>query len=373
MPFNGRDNANLKRPAPSSGFSDFPRVGNHASMSDSNTVPGPRVMPPTVHNNVFHLAANPNATYPLFCGAFSTNWQTGYKEGMPLFINLQHSPNKDPRTTLTGRHQSHNILASIPVLNFYLTIGSSNNVFVQRFVKKYQINQALIPTYPDQAKLDDEIAKEVIAEEVMKNGRKPTDRELERGINDFLRDAAAVKRLKDELFIKDFVAKWRFMGCILTDMDVSSRFQKLFNLNVRGRSRVFNLWTTRINGKYERKMARDRVQKGDTLYLTLKKVPVDDTTYLQPDGTTMGIIPSITEDNMVWQIRAERMTHGKAPYAPRLNNGIHREPQLNIVVGRVLNALSKKPEEHFQRRAFREHTQMGHLPMVEVALHTDQL
>ena len=34
----------------------------------------------------------------------------------------------------------------------------------------------------------------------------------------------------------------RFMGVVLTDMDVSSRYQKLFNLNVRGRSRVFNLW-----------------------------------------------------------------------------------------------------------------------------------
>ena len=42
-------------------------------------------------------------------------------------------------------------------------------------------------------------------------------------------------------------------------------------------------------------------------------------------------------------------------------------------VGRVLNAISKKPEEHFQRRAFREHKQMGHLPMVEIALHTGQL
>lgn len=347
MPFNGRDNANLKRPAPSSGFSDFPRVGQHASMSDSNTVPGPRVMPPTVHNNVFHLAANPNATYPLFCGAFSTNWQTGYCEGMPLFINLQHSPNKDPRTTLTGRHQSHNILASIPVLNFYLTIGSSNNAFVQRFVKKYQINQALIPSV-------DETSQEYRNRTV---GMSDEDK----------------KRIKDEMFIEDFVAKWRFMGCILTDMDVSSRFQKLFNLNVRGRSRVFNLWTTRINGQYERKMARDRVQKGDTLYLSLKKVPVDDTTYLQPDGTTMGIIPMITEDNMVWQIRAERMTHGKAPYAPRLNGSLYPEPRLNIVVGRVLNAISKKPEEHFQRRAFREHQQMAQLPMVEVALHTDQL
>lgn len=351
MPFSGTDNANLKRPAPSSGFSDFPRLGQHASMSDSNVVPGPRVMPPTVHNNVFHLAANPNATYPLFCGAFSTNWQMGYREGMPLFINMQHSPTKDPRTTLTGRHQSHNILASIPVLNFYLTIGSSSNNFVQRFVKKYQINDALIPRGPN----DEELRKRAAAD----------------GID--LTDAEAKQRLKDQMFIENFVAKWRFMGIILTDMDVSSRFQKLFNLNVRGRSRVFNLWNTRMNGKYDRRMARDRVQKGDTLYLTLKKVPVDETTYVQPDGTTMAIIPQANDENMVWQIRAERMTHGKAPFAPRLNGSLYREARLNIEVGRVLNAISKKPEEHFQRRSFREHKQMGHLPMVEIALHTGQL
>lgn len=351
MPFSGTDNANLKRPAPSSGFSDFPRLGQHASMSDSNVVPGPRVMPPTVHNNVFHLAANPNATYPLFCGAFSTNWQMGYREGMPLFINMQHSPTKDPRTTLTGRHQSHNILASIPVLNFYLTIGSSSNNFVQRFVKKYQINDALIPRGPT----DEELRKRAAAD----------------GID--LTDAEAKQRLKDQMFIENFVAKWRFMGIILTDMDVSSRFQKLFNLNVRGRSRVFNLWNTRMNGKYDRRMARDRVQKGDTLYLTLKKVPVDETTYVQPDGTTMAIIPQANDENMVWQIRAERMTHGKAPFAPRLNGSLYREARLNIEVGRVLNAISKKPEEHFQRRSFREHKQMGHLPMVEIALHTGQL
>ena len=351
MPFNGRDNANLKRPAPSSGFSDFPRLGQHASMSDSNVVPGPRLMPPSVHNNVFHLAANPNATYPLFCGAFSTNWQMGYREGMPLFMNMQHAPNKDPRTTLTGRHQSHNILASIPVLNFYLTIGSSSNNFVQRFVKKYQINEALIPRGPTNQELNDRAAKD--------------------GVN--LADNDARQRLMDQMFIENFLAKWRYMGVILTDMDVSSRYQKLFNLNVRGRSRVFNLWNTRMNGKYERKMARDRVQKGDTLYLSLQKVPVDDTTYMQPDGTTMAIIPQANDENRVWQIRAERMTHGKPPFAPRLNGGLYREPRLNIEVGRVLNALSKKPEEHFQRRAFREHKQMGHLPMVEVALHTGQL
>ena len=352
MPFNGRDNPNLKRPAPSSGFSDFPRLQQHASMSDSNVTPGPRVMPPSVHNNVFHLAANPNATYPLFCGAFSTNWQLGYQEGMPLFMNMQHVPNKDSRTTITGRHQSHNILASIPVLNFYLTIGSSSNRFVQRFVKKYQINEALIPREPSPKEFQDRVRKD----------------------NVDVSTAEKKQDLIDQMFIENFVAKWRFMGIILSDMDVSSRYQKLFNLNVRGRSRVFNLWNTRMNGRRDRKMARDRVQKGDTLYLTLEKVPVDDTTYVQPDGTTMAIIPQANDSYEVWQIRASRTTHGKAPFPERREGSILRnKPQLHIEVGRVLNALSKKPEEHFQRRAFREHTQMGQLPMVEVALHTGQL
>ena len=363
MSFNGRDNANMKRPAPSSGFSDFPRLGQHASMSDSNVVSGPKVMAPTVKNNVFHLAANPNATYPLFCGAFSTNWQLGYREGMPLFVNMQHAPNKDSRSTLTGRHQSQNILASIPVLNFYLTIGSSSNGFVQRFVKKYQINDALIPRGPT----DEELRKRVDEELSLTNMEEGQQKEEIRAAF----GAEKRSRLKDQMFIENFVAKWRFMGVILSDMDVSSRFQKLFNLNVRGRSRVFNLWSTRENGKFERKTARDRVQKGDTLYLSLEKVPVDETTYLQPDGTTMAIIPQSNDENTVWQIRAKRMTHGKAPFAKR--NGLYRQPQLNIEVGRVLNSLSKKPEEHFQRRAFRDHKQMGHLPMVEIALHTGQL
>lgn len=355
MPFTGRDNASLKRPAPSSGFSDFPRLGQHASMTDSNVVPGPRIMAPTVHNNVFSLAANPNATYPLFCGAFSTNWQQGYREGMPLFVNMQQVPDKDSRTTLTGRHQSHNILASLPVLNFYLTIGSSNQQWVQRFVKKYQINEALIPREPTAQELGKRMAEDYPNPDVRPSPEQRAD-------------------LIDQMFMENFHAKWRFMGVVLTDMDVSSRYQKLFNLNVRGRSRVFNLWNTRMNGKYERRTARDRVQKGDTLYLSLQKVPVDETTYVQPDGTTMAIVPQAGDDNRVWQLRGERMTHGKAPFAPRvLGQVLRREPRLNIYVGKVLNSLSKKPEEHFQRRAFREHEQMSQLPMVEIALHTGQL
>lgn len=352
MPFNGKDNSNLKRPAPSSGFSDFPRLGVHASHSETNAPPGPRLMAPNVHNNVFNLAANPNATYPLFCGAYSNNWQQAYSEGMILFTNMQHAPNKDRRTTITGRHQSHNILASIPVLNFYLTIGSSQQAFVQRFVKRYQLNEALIPRYPSPTELNDRIAESTV------EGQEPNIDE------DYLRDL---------MFIEDFNRKWQYMGVILTDMDVSSRFQKLFNLNVRGRSRVFNIWNTRQSGQYDRSQARDRVQKNDHLYLVLKKVPVDETTYMQPDGSTMAIIPPASADNRVWQIRAERTTHGVAPFPKRARGSILPEPKLHIEVGKVLNALSKKPDEHFQRRSFREHTQMACLPMVEVALHTSQL
>ena len=218
---------------------------------------------------------------------------------------------------------------------------------MQRFVKKYQINEALIPRGPTNQELADRARKD--------------------GVD--LADTDAGQRLKDQMFIENFLAKWRYMGVILTDMDVSSRYQKLFNLNVRGRSRVFNLWNTRMNGKYERKMARDRVQGHYSLPFA---------------GSSRRHNPC-NRTGQRWQLFHKRTTRTvsgrfgrahdarKTPLRPRLNGGLYREPRLNIEVGRVLNALSKKPEEHFQRRAFREHKQMGHLPMVEVALHTGQL
>ena len=358
MPFNGTDNPNLKRPAPSSGFSDFPRLLSHASSGGiNNAPPGPRVGVPSKQSSVFNLAANPNATYPLFCGAFSNNWQQQYSEGMILFINMQHTPNKS-RDNITGRHNSHNILASIPVLNFYLTIGSSEETYVQRYVRRYQLNEALIPRYPSDTELADRLKDD--------------------GMTSATDEQKAY--VKDVMFIEDFNKKWRYMGVVLTDMDLSSRYQKLFNLNVRGRTRVFNMWSTRKNGLYERKTARDRVQKNDHLYLVLKKCPKDETTYMQPDGSTMAIIPPPNESNLVWQIKTERTTHGQAPFAERIYDRADSdiikllpEPKLHIEVGKVINAISKKPDEHFQRRSFREHTQMASLPMIEVALHTGQL
>lgn len=315
------------RPKPSAGFSDWPALKKHHSHSEGNSLAPPYNA--SHQTAVFHPAVNSTANYPMFCGAFSRNWQTAYTEGMPLFVCRQNRDTADKRGTLTGRHVSHNLLASIPVLNYYLTLGSCDQAFIDNMVKRYNLNKALIP-YPDP-------------------------------------DPNLSEDEKLESFIEDFKKKWAFIGIIKNDMDINSRYQKLFNVTVRGRCRVFNLWTTRISSKYSRSEARDRVGKGDDLYLTLKRVPIDNDTFKLPDGTTMPIIPQCEESNMVWQIRASRRSL-VARRRPQLRdaNGL---PQEHIHVGKVLSAISKKPDEHYQKRAFREHTQMACLPMLELATH----
>jgi len=362
--FHGRDNPSLKRPRPDPGFRDWHRLQRHASHSEPNMKPGRHLMRPSIHNNALAFGANANATYPFFAGAFSNDWQTEYHEAMPMFMNMMQGKYvkqtgeftkwNDPRTTLTGRHTTHQIMASLPVLNFYLTIGSCDPGFVQRFVKRYQLNEALIP----HADEDKNLVLDYFPD-----------------LPSFTEDSAdiskpeyqALRDARDDSFIKDFIKKWRFSGVILTDMDVSSRFQKLFNLNVRGRTNIFNLWTTRLSSRYERKQARDRVKQNDTLYFVLKKVPVDETTWLQPDGSSMSIIPEISDDQMVWQLRCARMSMGKRPV---INPG---ENVHYIEVGRVLNSISKKPDEHYQRRAYRIHKQMMCLPQLEIVLKTGMM
>ena len=265
-----------------------------------------------------------------------------------MFVNMQQNKSfAGSRGTLTGRHTSHNILASVPVLNFYLTIGSCESQFVEQFVKRYSLNEALIP-------------------------HEPTDNEMPglgyEGFNTTYNDTQK-QEARDTEFIKDFMRKWRFMGVILTDMDTASNYQKLFNLNVRGRSRVFNTWTTRLDSKYSRAQARDRVMKNDKLYLVLKKVKIDELTYKQPDGASMALTPPCREDGYIWQLRCARCSLTQHPRPRDERDGV----QKYIYVGKVLNAVAKKADEHYQRRALREHTQMCCLPMIEIALATGQI
>ena len=331
----------LARPRPSNGFKDFPTLRNHSSHTEGNSLAPP--FNASHHTSVFHPAVNSTANYPMFCGAFAQNWQTQYTEGMPLFVCKEKRTTDDRRnTTLTGRHASHNILASIPVLNFYLTLGSCDQAFVDSFVKKYNLNNALIPYAT-----------------VTLGVAKPPP--LVGAYSQF--DV-------DQSFIKDFNEKWSFMGIIMTDMDLQSRYQKLFNLTVRGRCRVFNLWTTRVSSTYNRSEARDRVGKGDELYLTLAKVRLDSSEghFTQPDGTVMPIFPQCDNTNTIWQIKASRRS--VTAIARPQNTDANGDPVQHIPVAKVLSAISKKPDGHYQRRAFREHTQMACLPMLEVAVHT---
>ncbi len=320
----------LSNPRPSAGFSDFPALQNHASHSEGSSLGPPYNA--SHQTSVFHPAVNSTANYPFFCGAFAQNWQQQYTEGMPLFICRQKREKKNGNTpggTLTGRHVTHNILASVPVINFYLTLGSCDTQFVRSFVKKYALNDALIPS-----------------------------------ADDSLTGAA-----KDQSFIDDFNKKWAFIGIVMTDMDMKSRYQKLFNLTVRGRCRVFNSWTTRIGSKYSRSEARDRVMKGDELYLTLKKEVLDaNKHFMQPDGTVMPIFPACDNTNTIWQISCSRrsLTASRRPQ----NIDEDGNPQQHMYVGKVLSAVSKKPDEHYQKRASREHTQLASLPMLEIAMHT---
>ena len=249
----------LSNPRPSSGFPDFPTLQNHASHNEGSSLGPPYTA--SHETSVFHPAVNSTANYPFFCGAFAQGWQQQYSEGMPMFICKQQHDKK--RGTLTGRHVTHNILASVPVINFYLTLGSCDKAFVDSFVKKYALNNALIPHAKD----------------------------------------GLTGTAKDQSFIDDFNNKWDFIGIVMTDMDVKSKYQKLFNLTVRGRCRVFNTWTTRIGSKYSRSEARDRVMKGDELYLTLKKEVLDaNKHFMQPDGTVMPIFPACDNTNTIWQI-----------------------------------------------------------------------
>lgn len=436
----------LRNPAPSNGLKDWPALGRHASHSEPNRLPGPgigQLMAPSHSNNVHQLMANPNASYPFFCGAFQNGWQQAYTEGMPMFINLQND--RGEKTTISGRHQSHNIMASLQVLNYYLTLGSCDPVYIENHIRKHRLNRSLIPMYPTKEELakrfptyfnkvnqlaegpsqkydDGSGLQEAHVKTITSSGAATADKVVPQNMYTSLTNSPSkgdqqdysvrtdqqksllkekLRVLRDTMFIEDFNNKWKFMGVILTDMDLNSRYQKLFNLNVRGRSRIFNVWnSTSTNDNSRIHGRRDHVQKGDELYFTLKKVKGDANTYVTPDGTMMPIIPSgdtttfnftgvtgditLDSENTFWQLVPTRKTltnindddkglllNSNVVFPRRVGNiKSYQKTSIehNIHVGKVLNSISKRPEQYFTSKACREHTQMILLPMLEIAI-----
>jgi hypothetical protein len=71
------------------------------------------------------------------------------------------------------------------------------------------------------------------------------------------------------------LAEWNYYGILNNDMDTGSKWQRLLNINVRGRARVARLWTPKDA----------RLKKGDCVMIGfVKKKAEKQQTFLGPNG-----------------------------------------------------------------------------------------
>ena len=158
------------------------------------------------------------------------------------------------------------------------------------------------------------------------------------------------------------------MGIVMTDMDTKSRYQKLFNLTVRGRCRVFNCWTT-ASGPNTQGRGKRPCDEGRRALFDLEKGSLGRQQALYATGRYgHAYLSSMRQHQHDLQISASRrsLTASRRPQIKDEDGNLEQ----HIYVGKVLSAISKKPDEHYQKRSFREHVQLAALPMLESAVHT---
>lgn len=73
--------------------------------------------------------------------------------------------------------------------------------------------------------------------------------------------------------IRDILSDWNYFGILNNDMDTGSKWQRLLNINVRGRSRVARLWQPRSG----------HLRRGDCLWLGFLKKQSGDKIKSIPD------------------------------------------------------------------------------------------
>jgi len=81
--------------------------------------------------------------------------------------------------------------------------------------------------------------------------------------------------------VKDVLTDFNYFGILNTDMDSGSKWQRLLNINVRGRSRVARLW----------KPPNGHLTKGTVLYLGFFLETVESKTDMDPNGQRIFIGP----------------------------------------------------------------------------------
>jgi len=96
-----------------------------------------------------------------------------------------------------------------------------------------------------------------------------------------------------EAVLKD----WNYFGILNTDMDTGSKWQRLLNINVRGRSRVARLWKPpRLKG---------RLEKGTCLFLGFFKEKHNANIRLPlPNGSSQEVVRDTNAVGEYFQVRA---------------------------------------------------------------------
>lgn len=163
---------------------------------------------PTLHNSVPEAMVNSTASVPLFVRPFEKGFEKGYSEGDILFVE---------RLSNDRRHDRHNTVANLPVLNHMLRTRMKEG---PGQIRKYQT-------------------------------------------------------------VKQVLTDFNYFGILNTDMDSGSKWQRLLNINVRGRSRVARLW----------KPPAGHLTKGTVLYLGFFLETVKSKTDMDPNGQRIFVSP----------------------------------------------------------------------------------
>ena len=172
---------------------------------------------PSLHNRVPEQMVNGTARAPLFVRPFTREYEKRYKEGDLLFVQ------RDGRAS----NGNHNVVLNLPVLNYILRTQED-------------VNGKLI--YETRNATDDFPVND--------------------GLDNIMRGKHAIN----------------YFGIFNNDMDTGSKWQRLLNVNVRGRSRVARLWNPDLN--------KGSLKRGDILYIGFFKTEIKDGTkhYEDPNG-----------------------------------------------------------------------------------------
>lgn len=230
---------------------------------------------PSLHNRVPDVMVNSTARAPIFVRPFTREFEKRYSEGDLLFVQ------KDDRMSAG---QKQNVVFNLPVLNYMLKTHKASG----SDVLKYATRMTIV------------------------DGRNVIDYD---GLYNIVKDI-------------------NYFGILNNDMDTGSKWQRLLNVNVRGRSRVARLWSKPTN--------QGRLKRGDIVYIGFFPVAIkpgaeDAQTGFDPNGNRF-VYTGSTATSTLYEARAVMEC------SPGINNalGINNAEYI-IPIGIVSQVSMKSP------------------------------